>query len=73
MADISSVPLLVCAVLRSCYFPLVAWLSLLIGLRFKTQISDHRFDGSARRLVRPLVLIVLPMVIMRGRKNADVR
>ena len=58
---------LVCSTLSIViYFPLVAWLSLLIGLRFKTQIRAiiGSMGAIAGWCIAPLVFIVMPLVIM---------
>jgi len=67
---------MVCAVFSiAIYFPLVAWLSLMIGLRFKTQIRAiiGSMAAIAAWCIAPLVFIVLPLVIMAdsfGRTSA---
>jgi len=66
--DRFSAPLyLFCAVLSiAVYFPLVAWLSLLIGLKLKTQIRAIIGSMAAIAIwcIMPLVFIVLPLAIL---------
>ena len=63
-----SAPLyLLCAVLSIViYFPLVAWLSLLIGLKVKTQIRAiiGSMGAIAAWCIVPLVFVILPLLIM---------
>jgi len=58
---------LVCAVLAiTIYFPLIAWLSLLIGLRLKTQIRAiiGSMAAIAAWCIAPRVFLVLPAAMM---------
>jgi hypothetical protein len=58
---------LVCAALSVVvYFPLVAWLSLLIGLKVRTQVRAiiGSMGAIAAWCIAPLVFIVMPLAII---------